>query len=174
MVWGAAGLAICFAVLTIFGGIAQDLPSVPELAVEIPGSVTLFVATAIFGIGWLATVWLIPTEIYPSTARAQGGAISVIIWGLANFAITLLTPIGFNNLKYWCSWCLRRRTRLLVGGRGSIPLRAEDEVSRRTRNFLIVQGRMEVGVLRRLMQGNLRRSQGRMMMRSRMASRHRY
>lgn len=101
MVWGAAGLAICFAILTIFGGIAQDFPSVPDLAVEIPGSVTLFVATAIFGIGWLATVWLVPTEIYPSTARAQGSAISVIIWGLANFAITLLTPIGFNNLKYW-------------------------------------------------------------------------
>ncbi|PMD44433.1 general substrate transporter [Hyaloscypha variabilis F] len=101
MVWGAAGLAISFTILTIFGGIAQEFPSVPDLAVEIPGSVTLFVATAIFGIGWLATVWLIPTEIYPSTARAQGSAISVIIWGLANFGITLLTPIGFNNLKYW-------------------------------------------------------------------------
>jgi hypothetical protein len=25
----------------------------------------------------------------------------VIIWGLANFAVTLLSPIGFNNLKYW-------------------------------------------------------------------------
>jgi len=101
MVWGAAGLATCFAILTIFGGLAQEFPNIPDLAVEIPGSITLFVATAIFGIGWLATVWLIPTEIYPSTARAQGSAISVIIWGLANFAITLLTPIGFNNLKYW-------------------------------------------------------------------------
>ncbi|PMD57163.1 general substrate transporter [Hyaloscypha bicolor E] len=101
MVWGAAGLAICFAILTGFGGIAQGLPDVPDLAVEIPGSVTLFVATTTFCIGWLATVWLIPTEIYSSTARAQGSAISGIIWGLANFAITLLTPIGFNSLKYW-------------------------------------------------------------------------
>jgi len=49
----------------------------------------------------LATVWLIPTEIFPTTARANGTAISVIIWGLANFAVTLLTPIMFNNLKYW-------------------------------------------------------------------------
>jgi hypothetical protein len=73
---------------------------VPDLVVEIPGSVTLFIATAIFGVGWLATVWLIPTEIYPSIARAQGSAINVIIWGLANFAITLLTPIGFNSLKF--------------------------------------------------------------------------
>jgi len=99
MVWGSIGLAVSFLILTIFGGLAET--SLPDLAVEIPGSITLFAATAIFGIGWLATVWLIPTEIYPSTARAQGSAISVIIWGIANFAITLLTPIGFNNLKYW-------------------------------------------------------------------------
>lgn len=63
-------------------------------------SQTLFLATATFGITWLATPWLIPTEIYPTTARAQGTAISVIIWGLANFAVTLLTPILFNNLSY--------------------------------------------------------------------------
>ena len=37
----------------------------------------------------------------PSTARTQGAAISVIVWGLANFAVTLLTPVGFNNLHYW-------------------------------------------------------------------------
>ncbi|CAL3967646.1 unnamed protein product [Diplocarpon coronariae] len=100
MVWGSMGLAISFLLLTIFGGLAS-YDSIPDLAIEIPGSIILFVATAIFGIGWLATVWLVPTEIYPSTARAQGSAISVIIWGLANFTITLLTPIGFNNLKYW-------------------------------------------------------------------------
>ncbi|CZS87876.1 probable major myo-inositol transporter iolT [Rhynchosporium graminicola] len=99
MVWGSFGLSTSFLILTLFGGLAET--NIPALAVEIPGSITLFIATAIFGIGWLATVWLIPTEIFPSTARAQGSAISVIIWGLANFAITLLTPIGFNNLKYW-------------------------------------------------------------------------
>jgi len=101
MVWGAGGLALCFGILAIFGGVAARAPWVPYLVVEIPGSITLFVATGIFGIGWLATVWLIPTEIYPSTARSQGSAISVIMWGLANFGVTLLTPIGFNNLKYW-------------------------------------------------------------------------
>lgn len=25
----------------------------------------------------------------------------MIIWGIANFAVTLLTPIMFNNLSYW-------------------------------------------------------------------------
>ncbi|KAI0010918.1 general substrate transporter [Xylariaceae sp. FL0662B] len=101
MVWGSGGLATSFAILTIFGGLSLDVPDVSVLAIKILGSITLFIATAIFGICWLATVWLIPTEIYPSGARAQGSAISVIIWGIANFAITFLTPLGFNNLRYW-------------------------------------------------------------------------
>ena len=103
MLGGAFGMSFCFALLTIFGGLAMnaDKLGIPNLGVSIPGCVTLFVATAAFGIGWLSQVWLIPTEIYPSTARAQGAAISVVIWGLANFAVTLLTPIGFNNLNYW-------------------------------------------------------------------------
>ena len=103
MVGGAFGIAICFALLTVFGGLAMnaDRFGIPLLAVSIPGCITLYIATATFGIGWLSEVWLIPTEIFPSTARAQGSAISVIVWGFANFAVTLLTPIGFNNLDYW-------------------------------------------------------------------------
>ncbi|KAI9880534.1 MAG: hypothetical protein M1830_002574 [Pleopsidium flavum] len=103
MVSGAFGISGCFAILTLLGGLATNSSQlgIPNLAASIPGIVVLYIATAMFGIGWLATVWLIPTEIFPSTARAQGSAISVIIWGLANFAVTFLTPIGFNNLKYW-------------------------------------------------------------------------
>jgi MFS family permease len=100
---GSGVLSVGFLLLALFGGLAyncEDL-GIPVDAVAIPGIVTLFIATGAFGIGWLATIWLIPTEIYPTTARAQGTAVSVIIWGLANFAITLLTPIMFNNLKYW-------------------------------------------------------------------------
>lgn len=101
MVWGSAGLAACFAVLAVLGGISVDVLHSPKLSVEILGSVVLFLSTSIFGVTWLTTAWLIPTEIYPSSARAQGSAISVIIWGLSNCAVTFLTPIGFNGLKYW-------------------------------------------------------------------------
>ena len=103
MVGGAFGLAACFAILTLLGGLAtnSDNLGIPDLPIAVVGSIVLYVATGIFGIGWLPEVWLIPTEIFPSTSRAQGSAISVVIWGLANFAVTLLTPIGFNNLKYW-------------------------------------------------------------------------
>ena len=103
MIDGAFWLAISFALLTILGGLAANGSKlgIPLLATGIPGIVVLYLATSVFGIGWLVPPWLIPTEIYPSTARAQGAAISVVIWGLANFAVTLLTPIGFNNLEYY-------------------------------------------------------------------------
>lgn len=93
----------CFALLVPFDGFAYNTNKmrIVTMAVAVLAIVALFVATAAFGIGWLATVWLIPTEIYSTTARAQRTAVSVIIWGLANFAITLLTPITFNNLNYY-------------------------------------------------------------------------
>jgi sugar porter (SP) family MFS transporter len=102
LVRGAFWLAVSFALLAVLGGLAYNKEKfgIPLLATGIPGIVVLYMATAVFGIGWLVPPFLIPTEIYPSTARAQGSAVSVIIWGLANFAVTLLTPIGFNNLQY--------------------------------------------------------------------------
>lgn len=99
---GSIILTSSFLLLALFGGLAYHAPRlhIPYLSAAIPGTVALFVATGAFGIGWLATVWLIPTEIYPTTARAQGTAISVIVWGLANFAVTLLTPVLFSALRY--------------------------------------------------------------------------
>ncbi|KAI0132953.1 general substrate transporter [Xylariales sp. AK1849] len=99
---GSAVLTVCFLLLALFGGLAQHSAQLGlnQTAIAVPGIVSLFVATGAFGIGWLATVWLVPTEIFPTTARAQAAAVSVIVWGLANFAITFLTPIFFNNLGY--------------------------------------------------------------------------
>ncbi|KAL9620088.1 MAG: hypothetical protein Q9160_005378 [Pyrenula sp. 1 TL-2023] len=103
LVNGAWGLLVSFLLLTLLGGLGYNATNlhISYLGPGISGAVVLYFATAVFGIGWLVPPWLIPTEIYPSTARAQGSAISVIIWGLANFTVTLLTPIGFNKLHYW-------------------------------------------------------------------------
>lgn len=98
---GSAVLTLCFLLLALFGGLAMTSPAQRPGLPAILGTVALFLATGAFGIGWLATVWLIPTEIYATTARAQASAISVVVWGLANFAVTLLSPILFNNLEYW-------------------------------------------------------------------------
>ena len=102
MLWCSAILIASFVLLTIFGGVVMtDGIHVPTLPFAISGVTVLFIATASFGIGWLPQPWLIPTEIYPSAARAKGAAISVVVWGFANFAVTFLSPILFNNFKYW-------------------------------------------------------------------------
>lgn len=103
LLYGSGVLISSFLLLTLFGGLAMKAPElgIDIDAVAIPGIVVLFIATGGFGIGWLTPIWLIPTEIYPTTVRAKGTAISVIIWGIANFVVTLMSPILFNNLKYW-------------------------------------------------------------------------
>jgi MFS family permease len=103
MVWGSAALVTLFLLLTLFGGLASQASElgISKMPPAILGIVSLYVATGAFGISWLAPVFLIPTDIYPTSARAQGTAISVVTWGFANFAVTLATPILFNNLKYW-------------------------------------------------------------------------
>lgn len=103
MITGATTLSLSFAILTLLAGLAYNAPQlhISALGPGIPGIIFLYLATSTFGITWLVPPWLIPTEIYPSTARAQGAAISVVVWGLANFAVTLLTPIGFQSLEYF-------------------------------------------------------------------------
>ncbi|KAL7773447.1 hypothetical protein CFE70_003411 [Pyrenophora teres f. teres 0-1] len=103
LIHGSTILSMSFALLALFGGLVANSSElhIPVLVPGIIGTVILFVATGAFGIGWLSTVWLFPTEVFPTTARAQGTAISVIIWGFANFAITFLTPVLFNNLDYF-------------------------------------------------------------------------
>ncbi|OTB15243.1 hypothetical protein K445DRAFT_318080 [Daldinia sp. EC12] len=98
MLWGSCGLTICFTILAIT---AMNLLSSDGGFKSTVGTIVLVGLTAIFGASWLTTVWLIPTEIYPDKTRAQGGAISVVVWGIANFFVTMLTPIGFNNWTYW-------------------------------------------------------------------------
>lgn len=116
---GAMIMAVGFVLLTLFAGLAKKfeasslLPTTvsggvtaldsqtTQMAMSVLGIITLYGITSIFGITWLATPMLIPTEIFPLTARAQGSAISIVIWGISNFAVTLLTPILFNSIQYW-------------------------------------------------------------------------
>ncbi|OAG07093.1 general substrate transporter [Paraphaeosphaeria sporulosa] len=103
LIQGSFILCVSFLLLALFGGLAENSSKfdIPVIVPGILGTIVLFIATGAFGIGWLSTVWLIPTEIYPTAARSQGTAISVIVWGFANFAITFLTPVMFNNLSYF-------------------------------------------------------------------------
>lgn len=64
LLWGSVVLTLCFLLLALFGGLAMnaDQLHVDQTLIAIPGVVSLFVATGAFGIGWLATVWLVPVS----------------------------------------------------------------------------------------------------------------
>lgn len=65
LLWGSVVLTLCFLMLALFGGLAMnaDHLKVDQTLIAIPGIVSLFVATGAFGIGWLATVWLVPVSV---------------------------------------------------------------------------------------------------------------
>jgi len=62
---GSGALTICFFLLALFGGLASNAGQlgIPVQAVAVPGIVSLFVATGAFGVGWLATIWVSPTNM---------------------------------------------------------------------------------------------------------------
>ena len=70
MVWGSASLVSLFLLLTLFGGLASqaDQLGIGKMPPAILGIIALYTATGAFGISWLAPVFLIPTEIYPTSA----------------------------------------------------------------------------------------------------------
>lgn len=101
MLYGSGTLTTCFLLLAVFGGLSryhEDL-QIPIHAVAVPGIVALFVATGAFGIGWLTPVWLIPTEIFPTAARAHGTAVSVVVWVSFFFSHSTPSMIRKQNIK---------------------------------------------------------------------------
>lgn len=78
-----------------------DHINIPMLVPGILGTTTLFVATWAFGIGWLATVWAHSHGTIPNNRPWTSRSYQCHSLGLANFAVTFLTPIMFNNLRYY-------------------------------------------------------------------------
>lgn len=57
---GSVVLTVGFFLLALFGGLAMNSEElgIPEIGPAIAGIVTLYISTAAFGIGWLATIWV--------------------------------------------------------------------------------------------------------------------
>ncbi|KAM0750592.1 putative hexose transport-related protein [Meredithblackwellia eburnea MCA 4105] len=60
----------------------------------------LFAFMFFFGIGWSPVPWALPAEVFSSSRRAKGVAISVTTNWIGNFIIGLITPPMLQNAKY--------------------------------------------------------------------------
>lgn len=99
MVWGAVVMGIVLLIGGILDMYAQEAG--PHQRQFGAGVATMtFLYTAVFGATWLTTPWLYPTEIFPLTVRAKGGAWSVVGWSIGNGVVTMITPFLFQAIGY--------------------------------------------------------------------------
>ena len=80
MLFGAAGMSICMAVLAITDSIHSTNSGIAE-------TVFLFAFNTCFAIGWLGMTWLYPAEIVPLKIRAPANAISTTANWIWNFMV---------------------------------------------------------------------------------------
>lgn len=97
MMFGAAGMALCLAV--IGGCLAYSTPGGsrgPALA----ATVFIFIYDTFFAIGWLGIGWLYPAEVTTIRTRAETAGFSTVTNWLMNYAVVQLAPIMINTIAW--------------------------------------------------------------------------
>ncbi|RDW58359.1 hypothetical protein BP5796_12289 [Coleophoma crateriformis] len=110
LLWGSIGMFIPHAIIAILvGKFSSDWPSHrPEGWASVA---FLLVYMISFGASWGPVPWAMPAEIFPSSLRAKGVAISTCSNWLNNFIIGLITPplvqnTGFGAYIFFAVFCL--------------------------------------------------------------------
>lgn len=110
LIWGSAGMFIAHVVIAgLVGRYSSDWA-----AHKAEGWVSagfLFFYMLSFGASWGPVPWAYPAEIFPSSLRGKGVAISTATNWLMNFIIGLITPPLVQNTNYgayifFAIWCL--------------------------------------------------------------------
>ena len=94
MLWSAAGMGICMAILA---GTTSTAHNTGALVVAV---IFLFVFQFIFTVGYAGLTFLYATEVAPLQLRAAISAVSTAAVWVFNFLLAEVTPIGFNTISY--------------------------------------------------------------------------
>lgn len=103
LMWGSAAMFVSHVVIAILVG---------KYSYDWPGHRTqgwvsvafLFVYMLCFGASWGPVPWAYPAEVFPSSLRAKGVALSTMSNWLSNFIIGLITPPLVQNTN-WGAYC---------------------------------------------------------------------
>ncbi|KAJ6443578.1 MFS sugar transporter [Purpureocillium lavendulum] len=94
MLWSAAGMAVCMAILAGTTSAQSN-----QMAVTV-AAVFLFVFQFIYTVGYSGLTFLYATEVAPLQLRAAISAVSTTaVWSF-NFLLAEVTPVGFNTISY--------------------------------------------------------------------------
>ncbi|PVH83784.1 general substrate transporter [Cadophora sp. DSE1049] len=110
LLWGSVGMFIShFSISILVGLFSRDWPSHrPEGWISVAFLLLYMIS---FGASWGPVPWAMPAEIFPSSLRAKGVAISTCSNWLNNFIIGLITPplvqrTGFGAYVFFAVFCL--------------------------------------------------------------------
>ncbi|KAF2176383.1 general substrate transporter [Zopfia rhizophila CBS 207.26] len=110
LLWGAALMFTSHLIIAVLVGLFGD--NWPNYRTEGWVSVAfLFFYMLSFGATWGPAPWAIPSEIFPSSLRAKGVALSTCSTWLNNFLIGLITPplvqnTGYGAYTFFAVFCL--------------------------------------------------------------------
>lgn len=91
LLWGSAAMTISHIIISIMVGLySSNWPA--HTAQGWTSVAFLFVYMVSFGASWGPVPWAMPAEIFPSSLRAKGVALSTCSNWLNNFIIGLITP----------------------------------------------------------------------------------
>ncbi|KAI1339717.1 putative MFS monosaccharide transporter [Xylariaceae sp. FL0016] len=110
LLWGSVGMTISHVVIAgLVGGYSSNWPAhTAQAGVSVA---FLFIYMLSYGATWGPVPWAMPAEIFSSTLRAKGVAVSTSSNWINNFIIGLITPpliqsTGFGTYVFFAAFCL--------------------------------------------------------------------
>lgn len=110
LMWGSAAMCISHVVVAVLVGLySSDWPANQDKAWA--GVSFIFIYMVSFGLSWGPVPWAMPSEVFPSSLRAKGVALSTCSNWINNFIIGLITPpliqnTGFGTYVFFGVFCL--------------------------------------------------------------------
>ncbi|KAK9422342.1 putative Major facilitator superfamily (MFS) profile domain-containing protein [Seiridium unicorne] len=108
-IYGALGGGITWGIMAVLVGVySKDWAANP--AAGWAAVAMAFVFVLVFGVSYSPLGWALPSEVFPSSTRAKGVALSTATCWLSNFIVGVATPpmidgIGFGTYVFYAGWC---------------------------------------------------------------------
>ncbi|KAI0478058.1 general substrate transporter [Xylaria cf. heliscus] len=106
---GAVGTCVSYVIIAVLSGLYED----NWLEHRTAGWVSIafaFVFILFFGLSYSPLGWALPTEVFPTSVRSKGVALSNLVNWLSNFIVAIITPplldtVGFGTYIFFAVFC---------------------------------------------------------------------
>ncbi|KAJ5714038.1 uncharacterized protein N7483_011219 [Penicillium malachiteum] len=98
-IWGAFGSAIAYGIIAVLAGLYED-DWLNNTAAGWGCVAMAFIFIMIYGVSYSPLGWALPSEVFSTSTRSKGVALSTCIIWLSDFIIGIATPSMLDNITY--------------------------------------------------------------------------